>query len=54
MSNFFKNGCFQITTCNNKKYCWDGKLWAQSCLDETIGNANEEVICANVQTSSQR
>ncbi len=32
-----------------KRYFWGGKLWTQSYLVETIGNANEEVIRAYVQ-----
>lgn len=32
-----------------KKYFWGGKLWMQSYFVETIGNANEEVICAYVR-----
>jgi putative transposase len=33
-----------------KKHFWGGKLWTQSYFVETIGNANEEVIRAYVQT----
>ncbi len=32
-----------------KKYFWGGALWTQSFFVETIGNANEEVICKYVQ-----
>ena len=33
-----------------KRYFWGGKLWTQSYFVETIGNANEEVIRAYVQS----
>ena len=32
-----------------KKFFWGGKLWTQSFFVETIGNANEEVICKYVR-----
>lgn len=32
-----------------RHYFWGGKLWTQSYFVETIGNANEEVICKYVQ-----
>lgn len=32
-----------------RQYFWGGKLWTQSYFVETIGNANEEVICKYVQ-----
>ena len=32
-----------------KRYFWGGKLWTQSYLVETIGNANEDVIRAYVR-----
>ena len=33
-----------------KRYFWGGKLWTQSYFVETIGNANEDVIRAYVQS----
>jgi len=41
---------FKLRPKINKKYFWGGKLWTQSYLVETIGNANEEVIRAYVQS----
>lgn len=39
---------YEVKVRNGKS--WGGKLWTQSYFVETIGNANEEVIRAYVQS----